>query len=75
MKSADDKKNGNESANKRGKNVLESLIVCENNNVSVKNVLIFLNRSRCFSIDVWEGTSVTSADVPGVGLEMASVLN
>ena len=26
-------------------------------------------------IDVWEGTSGTSADVPGVGLEMVWVLN
>ena len=26
-------------------------------------------------IDVWEATSGTSADVPGVGLEMVSVLN
>ena len=27
------------------------------------------------TIDVWEGTSGTSADVPGVGFEMVTVLN
>ena len=30
---------------------------------------------RVVGIDVWEGTSGTSVDVPGVGLKMVSVLN
>ena len=31
------------------------------------------HRALFITIDAWEGTSGTSADVPGIGLEMVSV--